>query len=101
MSLIVTTNGLSSLTSSQRRSLSLNMAILIRQGALTATGLKVLQQEYRAPTEGTQKFAEAYRSFKHPTPWFHSIWYEAYDSDDWDHVYVQGPREHAKTSTVL
>lgn len=63
--------------------------------------LRVLQQMYRTPPDGTQLFAETYRSFKHGTPWFHSIWYEAYDSTVWDHVYVQGPREHAKTSTVL
>lgn len=36
-----------------------------------------------------------------PTPWFHKRWYAAYDDDSLGRLYVQGPREHAKSSTVL
>ena len=53
------------------------------------------------PARGTQEFAETYRHFTLGTPWFHEAWYEAYDNPDLARLYVQGPREHAKTSTVL
>jgi predicted phage terminase large subunit-like protein len=49
----------------------------------------------------TQQFAERYRRFRLATPWFHTLWYAAYDNDLWPAIYVQGPRFHAKTSTVL
>jgi phage terminase large subunit-like protein len=50
--------------------------------------------------KGSQEFAERFRHFRHPTPWFHTIWYDAYDDPDIHQLYVQGPREHAKSSTV-
>ena len=50
--------------------------------------------------KGTQEFAEKFRHFRHPTPWFHTIWYDAYDDPDIGQLYIQGPREHAKSSTV-
>ena len=54
------------------------------------------------PARGTQQFAEKYRHFAiKATPWFHRDWYDAYDDYARNHLYVQGPREHAKTSTVL
>jgi predicted phage terminase large subunit-like protein len=49
---------------------------------------------------GTQEFAERFRHFRHPTPWFHELWYAAYDDPDIHQLYIQGPREHAKSSTV-
>jgi predicted phage terminase large subunit-like protein len=53
------------------------------------------------PAFSTQRFAETYRHFSLGTPWFHEAWYEAYDNPEFARLYVQGPREHAKTSTVL
>jgi predicted phage terminase large subunit-like protein len=50
----------------------------------------------------TREFAEQVRHFAvRETPWFHRIWYEAYDDPAITRLYVQGPREHAKTTTVL
>jgi predicted phage terminase large subunit-like protein len=46
--------------------------------------------------KGTQEFAERFRHFSQKTPWFHTIWYDAYDNLDITQLYVQGPREHAK-----
>lgn len=53
------------------------------------------------PAIGTLAFAKKYRHFKLEIPWFHRIWYDAYDDPNLDHVYVQAPREHAKTTTAL
>ena len=49
----------------------------------------------------TLEFAKQIRKFSHKPPWFHEIWYAAYDDPEIDRIYTQGPREHAKTSTVL
>jgi predicted phage terminase large subunit-like protein len=65
------------------------------------TDEELLRLYYLASTSPTQRFAEKYRNFRLATPWFHVLWYEAYDNPAWPRVYVQGPREHAKTSTVL
>jgi predicted phage terminase large subunit-like protein len=54
-----------------------------------------------ARSRDTAEFAEVFRRFRQPTPWFHRIWYAAYDDPRIDRLYVQGPREHAKTTTVL
>jgi len=53
------------------------------------------------PIRGTAKFAKKYRHFKLEIPWFHRLWYEAYDDPALDHIYVPAPREHAKTTTAL
>lgn len=55
----------------------------------------------RERPQTTVEFAERFRRFRLPTPWFHRAWYAAYDDPKVDRVYIQGPREHAKTSTVL
>ncbi len=52
-----------------------------------------------APT--TQAFVERYAPFRLPTPWFHELWYAAYDDPAATRVFVQGPREFAKTSSIL
>lgn len=49
---------------------------------------------------GTQEFAEKYRHFKQATPWFHTLWYDAFDDPTLSHLYVQAPREHAKRLDV-
>jgi hypothetical protein len=52
------------------------------------------------PIRNTRRFAERYRHFAiKETPWFHRDWYDAYDDNARSHLYIQGPREHAKTST--
>src|ERR1035437_3490646 len=61
---------------------------------------RVEAEPQRGWAHGTQEFAEKFRHFRHPTPWFHTLWYDAYDDPDIHQVYVQGPREHAKSSTV-
>jgi predicted phage terminase large subunit-like protein len=68
-------------------------------GSLSSADLIRLLADTDRPA--TQKFAERYGGFRLATPWFHTLWYAAYDNDEWPAVYVQGPREHAKTSTVL
>jgi predicted phage terminase large subunit-like protein len=50
---------------------------------------------------GTQDFAEKFRHFRLATPWFHKLWYSAFDDPTRSHIYVQAAREHAKTSCVL
>ncbi len=49
----------------------------------------------------TLAFARKYRKFSAPIPWFHELWYEAYDDDTLSKVFVMGPRYHAKTTTIL
>jgi predicted phage terminase large subunit-like protein len=50
----------------------------------------------------TQEFAEKFRGFRiKTTPWFHVLWYAAFDDPTISRLYVQGPREHAKTSCAL
>ncbi len=68
---------------------------------LAAVHLAVRRVEADQKTIDTKQFAETYRGFRLARPWFHDIWYDAYDDPDLDRLYVQGPREHAKTSTVL
>ena len=46
--------------------------------------------------DGTQDFAEKFRRFRLPTPWFHKVWYTALDDPTRTHIYVQAAREHAK-----
>ncbi len=48
----------------------------------------------------TAEFAEQFRRFRLPTPWFHRVWYEAMDSG-LKRIFIMGPRQHAKTSCVL
>ncbi len=60
----------------------------------------MLQRRALLPSD-TKSFARRFRHFRLPVPWFHDIWYDAYDDPEMTRLYVQGPREHAKTSTVL
>jgi predicted phage terminase large subunit-like protein len=52
------------------------------------------------PTD-TMGFAHDYRHFPHETPSFHNTWYAAMDDDSIKRVFIQGPRYHAKTTTIL
>lgn len=96
MPFVVTTNGT---YSGQQLSESLQPGVN-PLSVLPTERLRELYAELSRP-DSTQAFAEKYRHFRHPTPWFHTAWYAAMDNPDWDHIYIQGPREHAKTSTVL
>jgi predicted phage terminase large subunit-like protein len=50
---------------------------------------------------GTVAFAEKFRNFQVATPWFHHAWYAAMDDPKLERIFIQGPRYHAKTSTIL
>jgi predicted phage terminase large subunit-like protein len=54
-----------------------------------------------ARSRDTLGFAETFRHFPQKTPWFHEIWYAAMDDDSIKRVFIQGPRYHAKTTTLL
>jgi predicted phage terminase large subunit-like protein len=72
-----------------------------RRAVVYMTALQMsLRQQIIYPAS-TREFAERYGDFRLPTPWFHELWYTAYDDLALSRLYVQGPREHAKTSTVL
>ncbi len=77
-------------------------ALAIRLAVKSLERKKREQEARRAQwPKGTQEFAERFRHFSLPTPWFHVEWYKAYDDPALTNIYVMGPREHAKTSTVL
>lgn len=63
---------------------------------------KVQEDALRAEwAKGTREFAVRFRHFSLEPSWFHELWYEAYDDPALTRVFLQAPREHAKTSTVL
>ncbi len=65
--------------------------------------LSAAQEERDALPHSTREFAIRYRRPKWSvdSPWFHDIWYDAYDDDTKKRLFVMGPRFHAKTSTLL
>lgn len=63
--------------------------------------VEVLQAKLYELQHPTETFAIKYRRFKLKPPWFHQRWYSTFDNPAYDRVYLPGPREHAKTSTVL
>lgn len=78
-----------------------NADLAARLAELPSERIREILAALPARPAGTQEFAERYRHFRLPTPWFHRLWYDAYDDPTRDHIYVPGPREHAKTTTVL
>ena len=100
MPFVMTTNGTLSATPSSASSLSA-ASPSSPLADISSDRLRELYALVAPAPRGTQAFAEKYRHFALGTPWFHQAWYEAYDDPALSHLYVQGPREHAKTSTVL
>lgn len=51
----------------------------------------------------TEQFAVLYRRAKWPvdSPWFHKVWYAAFDDKSIPRVFIMGPRFHAKTTVIL
>ncbi len=50
----------------------------------------------------TLAFAERFRHFSiTPTPWFHAAWFAAMDDPALRRIFVMGPRQHAKTTTLM
>ena len=74
---------------------------LARLAARNVLARRAAPPSHEGWANGTQDFAEKFRHFSCATPWFHKIWYTAFDDPDLTHIYIQAAREHAKTSAVL
>jgi predicted phage terminase large subunit-like protein len=51
--------------------------------------------------KNTEEFARLFRHFRQEIPWFHKLWYSAFDNPELTHLYILAPRLHAKTSATL